>query len=124
MLHLVLESSVLSKDPHRQSAAFRTLLALMREKAVKLYVPDFVRDEFLSQSWVPLDNAFNQILSALKQLSRGTTSATLNKRLGRLTKQVSELKNESRRTCLHHSLSGWKKIMAKLENSIADARTI
>jgi len=49
MIHVILDTNILSSDRRRNSGAFRAFARLCKGCKVKLHVPFVVRNEFLSQ---------------------------------------------------------------------------
>lgn len=72
MLQVIIDTSIYRKDPKRDKVGFRALGRLCRGQKVKLYVPEVVKREFVSQQRTAIEEEVQTILSAAKCISRRT----------------------------------------------------
>jgi PIN domain len=70
MLHVIIDTSIYRKDPKRTTGAFRALTRLCEGKKVTLYVPEYVKREFLSQQKIAVEDEIRNIKTGAKSISR------------------------------------------------------
>ncbi len=72
MIHLVLDTNILSGDPRRNSGPFRALVRLCKAGKAKLHVPFVVKNEFLTQQKQEARKLLKELRSAADKLSSFT----------------------------------------------------
>lgn len=70
MIHLLIDTSILSNDPRREKAAFIAVTRALREENILLHIPELVIQEFLSQRLEPYQKALKDILASTNSLLR------------------------------------------------------
>jgi len=70
MEHVLIDTSIYRTDPRRIKADFRALKRLARAGAVRLHVPHYVKEEFLSQQRYGMNKELETIEAAAKTLLR------------------------------------------------------
>lgn len=70
MINLVLDTSILRNDPQRKKAAFKTISRLSVSEKLRLHIPYFVKEEFISQEINEYLKHIGQIKSAVSALNR------------------------------------------------------
>ena len=87
MLHVALDTSIYRNDPKRVKIAFRALTRMCKTKKVQLYVPEYVRREFVSQQKQLVDNELEKIRTAATSITR----RSFDEQLANFSKEISEL---------------------------------
>ena len=90
MLHVIIDTSIYRKDPKRGTAAFRALTRLCEGSKITLYIPEFVRGEFISQQQTFLEEEIHRIAASAKSIQRRST----NEKLMDFSEQISEAANK------------------------------
>jgi rRNA-processing protein FCF1 len=77
LLHVIIDTSIYRKDPKRDKVGFRALGRLCKGQKVKLYVPEVVKREFVSQQKTAIEEHIQTILNAAKSVSRRSKESKL-----------------------------------------------
>jgi PIN domain len=70
MIQLVLDTSILRNDPKREKAAFRAIERLAKVGLLKLHIPYYVKQEFVTQQTEIIAKKLNEIDSGAKAILR------------------------------------------------------
>ena len=91
MLHVIIDTSIYRKDPKREKGGFRALKRLCKGHKVKLYVPEVVKREFISQQKIAIEEEIQKILTAAKSINRRSQSDKLKDFADKTTKMADKL---------------------------------
>jgi rRNA-processing protein FCF1 len=84
MLHVIIDTSIYRNDPKRGRAAFRALTRLCEGGKIVLYIPAFVKGEFVSQQKIAVEDEIQRIITAAKSITRRSG----NERLANFSEEV------------------------------------
>lgn len=70
MIQVILDTNILERSPHRNSAEFHALQNLCRDRKIQLHLPDIVQKEFLSHREEAIEEGLQSIIKGIKQLNR------------------------------------------------------
>jgi rRNA-processing protein FCF1 len=70
MLHVIIDTSIYRQDPKRGKAAFRAVTRLCEGRKITLYVPEYVKGEFVSQQKAEVEKEIQSIITAVKSITR------------------------------------------------------
>lgn len=70
MLHVIIDTSIYRNDPKRGKGAFRALTRLCEGGKVVLYIPAYVKGEFVSQQKVAVEDEIRKIITAAQSITR------------------------------------------------------
>jgi PIN domain-containing protein len=79
MLHVIIDTSIYRNDPKRGKAAFRALTRLCEGGKIVLYVPAYVKGEFVSQQKIAVEDDIRKIITAAKSITRRSGDERLAK---------------------------------------------
>src|SRR5437899_6350671 len=88
MLYVIIDTSIYTQDPKRSKAAFRAFTRLCEHNKIALYIPDFVRGEFISQQKADVEKNLEAIITAAKSITRRTRDDRLVELAEEVTKAV------------------------------------
>lgn len=91
LLHVIIDTSIYRKDPKREKGGFRALKRLCKGQKVKLYVPEVVKREFISQQKIAIEEEIQKILTAAKSINRRSRSEILKGFADKTTKTADKL---------------------------------
>jgi rRNA-processing protein FCF1 len=83
-----LDTSIYRKDPKREKGGFRALKRLCRGQKIKLYIPEVVKREFVSQQRIAVEDDIRRIFTAAKSITRITKSEKLKHYAQRTIKEA------------------------------------
>lgn len=70
MLHVIIDTSIYRSDPKRGKGAFRAFTRLCEGRKVTLYIPEYVKGEFVSQQKATVVDEIQKIIAAAKSITR------------------------------------------------------
>nr|WP_286946060.1 PIN domain-containing protein [Pseudomonas sp. UBA6718] len=85
MIDLIIDTSILRTDPHRQKSGFKAISELSKREKINVHIPKIVEQEFLTQEEEYLETAFSEAKKSI---------LNLRKRLGeKHTQHLSKIEN-------------------------------
>lgn len=77
MLHVIIDTSIYRNDPKRGKGAFRAFTRLCEGRKVTLYIPEYVKGEFVSQQKASVEDEIRKIITAAKSIERRSRNERL-----------------------------------------------
>jgi len=94
MVHVVIDSTVLRNDPSRKKAAFEVIERLANKGKLKLHIPFFVEQEFLSQEFDIYSASLDKIEKEIKNLQRRLPSTEIENFLAEFQEKFESLQKQ------------------------------
>lgn len=108
MIHLILDTNIYRSNIMRNNAAFKTLESMLRKSFIKLHIPFFIENEFLTFFIEESESKISQSIKTLKWLTQ-ISYINENKKI----ELVSNLLNKEK--IISHLQSSFKNWSAKNE---------
>ena len=95
MLNIVIDTSVLRRDPFRRKVGFKTIERLAGASKIKLHFPDVVISEFSEHLVSEYGRQFEVLGEHLGKLAKRTFTDSIKERLQSFEREVSSLREEA-----------------------------
>lgn len=97
MIHLVIDTNIYTDNPRRNNAAFKAVKRLANANALKLYIPYFVKWEFLTQEIKKFKEVFSRVDKGLKGLLRRDYWGNFKTQLNNIKQQISVVQDQMKK---------------------------
>ena len=97
MIHLIIDTNIYTGNPGRNNAAFKAVKRLAIANALKLYIPYFVKWEFLTQEIKNFKDDFSRVDKGLNGVLRRDYRGNFRIQLDNIKQQVSAIYNQMKK---------------------------